>query len=58
MRRVGKAAAPLAYDVHEDGVINFKDFAILADQWLDERVRPKWQFAIIRRFGLSETGRS
>lgn len=31
-----------AIDAHDDGVIDFKDFAVLADQWLDEQLWPEW----------------
>ncbi|MHC4751678.1 MAG: PA14 domain-containing protein, partial [Planctomycetota bacterium] len=29
-------------DLGSDGIVNFKDYTILADQWLDEQLWPEW----------------
>jgi hypothetical protein len=34
------SGAGLAADLHQDNVINFKDFAVLADSWLEEILWP------------------
>jgi hypothetical protein len=32
----------LAADLNSDSTVNFNDYAVFADQWLDEQLWPEW----------------
>ncbi|MHC4426677.1 MAG: hypothetical protein ACYSYV_11355, partial [Planctomycetota bacterium] len=38
---VAESKGGLAADLNQDGVIDFKDYAVLADQWLDQQIWPQ-----------------
>jgi hypothetical protein len=37
---VAESKGALVADLYQDDVIDFKDYAVLADQWLDEQIWP------------------
>jgi hypothetical protein len=39
---VAEFQGALVADLHQDDVVDFKDYAILADQWLDKQLWPEW----------------
>jgi hypothetical protein len=39
--RVAESKITLAADVYEDNVVDFKDYAVLADSWLEEALWPE-----------------
>jgi hypothetical protein len=39
---VAESKGGLAADLNQDDVIDFKDYALLLDQWLEEQVWPEW----------------
>jgi len=39
---VAESKGALVADLYQDDVIDFKDYAVLLDQWLNEQLWPEW----------------